>query len=84
MATNSEVLSYLIPNGGYVQIGDTYEGISFIDCEPLTEKQYKYGFAQFDKWQASELKKTKESKASAQTKLAALGLTEEEITSILG
>ena len=84
MATNSEVLSYLIPNGGYVQIGDTYEGISFLECEPLTEKQYKDGFSQFDKWQTSELKKAKESKASAQIKLAALGLTEEEVASILG
>ena len=84
MATNSEVLSYLIPNGGYVQIGDTYEGISFIDCEPLTKKQYEDGFAQYDKWQANELKKAKESKVSAQIKLAALGLTEEEVASILG
>jgi len=32
MAKYYEVLNMLIPNGGYVQVGDTYEGISFVDC----------------------------------------------------
>ena len=39
MAKPHEVLEYLIPNGGYVQVGDTYEGIDFIECEPITKKQ---------------------------------------------
>jgi len=82
MATNSEVLSYLIPNGGYVQIGDAYEGISFIDCEPLTEKQYKDGFAQFDKWEADNKTNKAAAKQSAQAKLAALGLTADEIAAL--
>ena len=38
MAQSYEVLSMLIPNGGYVQIGDTYEGIEFVECEPITKK----------------------------------------------
>ena len=40
MAKSHEVLGMLIPNGGYVQVGDDYEGIEFIDCEPITKKQF--------------------------------------------
>ncbi len=54
MAKPNQVLAMLIPNGGYVQVGDTYEGITFLECEPITKKQYEDGFAQYDAWKAEQ------------------------------
>jgi len=80
MAKHYEVLQMLIPNGGYVQTGESYEGIKFIDCEPITKKQFEDGFAQFDAW------KTEQDAAKAQSKAALLerlGITEDEASLLL-
>jgi hypothetical protein len=82
MAKSYEVLRMLIPNGGYVQIGDTYEGIEFLECEPITKKQYQDGFAKYDAWKAEQDASKAEAKASAQAKLEALGLTVEDLTAL--
>jgi len=37
MAKGFEVLSMLIPNGGWVISGNEYEGIEFLECEPITK-----------------------------------------------
>lgn len=80
MAKHYEVLSMLIPNGGYVQIGDTYEGIQFIDCEPITKKQYEAGFAQFDAWKAE---RDAEQMATKAALLQRLGINEDEAKLLL-
>jgi len=81
MATSIEVLGMLIPNGGYVQTGTDYEGIEFIDCDPITKKQYTDGFAQFDAWKAQQ----DANKAAAKSDLLAkLGITEDEARLLLG
>jgi hypothetical protein len=80
MATNSEVLRMLIPNGGYVATGDTYEGIEFVECEPITKAQYEAGFAQYDAWQAQQ-KATKSAEKAAL--LAKLGITDDEAKLLL-
>ena len=54
MANNYEVLSMLIPNGGYVHVGDDYEGIIFLDCDPITKAEYEAGFAKYDAWKAEQ------------------------------
>jgi hypothetical protein len=80
MATSIEVLGMLIPNGGYIQSGDTFEGIEFIDCEPITKKQYTDGFAKYDAWKA------KQDAAQATAKsalLEKLGITEDEAKLLL-
>jgi hypothetical protein len=82
MAKHYEVLGWLIPNGGYVQVGDTYEGIEFLECEPITKKQYEDGFAKYDKWIIEQEKSKATAKATAQSKLAALGLTVEDLTAL--
>ena len=48
MATGAEVLSMLIPSGGWVITGNKYSGIQFLECEPITEANFLAGFAQFD------------------------------------
>jgi len=82
MATISEVLGFLIPNGGYVARGDEYEGIEFIDCEPITKAQFEAGFAQFDLWKAEQDVKAITARETAQAKLAALGLTTDDLKAL--
>jgi hypothetical protein len=80
MAKSYEVLSMLIPNGGWVQTGETFEGIEFIHCEPITKKQYTDGFAKYDAWKA----KLKTDNALAKTALLErLGITEDEAKLLL-
>jgi hypothetical protein len=75
MATGSDVLTMLIPNGGWVISGNDYEGIQFLECQPITESVFKAGFAKFDAWQAEQDSKTEAAKNSAEAKLEAIGLT---------
>jgi hypothetical protein len=79
MAKHYEVLQMLIPNGGYVQTGETWEGIQFIDCEPITKKQYTDGFAQYDAWKAEQDAAKAQGKAIL---LERLGLTQEEFNTL--
>jgi hypothetical protein len=79
MATTSQVLGMLIPDGGYVAVGEDYEGIQFLECEPISKAQFTGGFAQYDAMKAEQEAKAVADKASAQAKLAALGLTADEL-----
>ena len=82
MATHSDVLGMLIPNGGYVLIGEDYEGIQFLECDPITKAQFTAGFAQYDAWKAEQDSKAAADKAAAQAKLAALGLTADDLKAL--
>lgn len=75
MATGIEVLKMLIPTGGWAITGDDYEGIQFIDCEPITKEQFQAGFAKVEEWKAKELAAKK---AKRMAILDRLGLTEDE------
>ena len=80
MATSIQVLGMLIPNGGYVQTGTEFEGIEFLECEPITKKQYLDGFAQYDAWKAEQ----ETTKAAEKTALLAkLGITADEAKLLL-
>lgn len=82
MATTNQVLGFLIPNGGYVAVGDTYEGIDFVECEPITKAQFEAGFAQYDAWKAEQNAAAQVAKEAAQAKLAALGLTTDDLKAL--
>ena len=82
MAKPYEVLAMLIPNGGYVHYGDDYEGIQFIECKSITKEQYEAGFDQYDAWKAEQDAAKAETKATAQAKLTALGLTVEDLQAL--
>jgi hypothetical protein len=82
MAKGVEVLTMLIPTGGWVISGDSYEGIQFIDCASITKKQFEDGFAKYDAWKAEQDQLQATAKATAQAKLAALGLTVEDLTAL--
>jgi hypothetical protein len=82
MAKGAEVLSMLIPNGGWIISGNDYEGIQFLECEPITKKQFTDGFAQYDAWKSEQDTIKAQAKATAEAKLAALGLTAEDLTAL--
>jgi hypothetical protein len=82
MAQGYQVVEMLIPNGGWYMSGDEYEGIQFLECEPITKAQFTAGFAQFDAWKAEQDFKAKAAKESAQAKLAALGLSVDDLKAL--
>jgi hypothetical protein len=82
MAKSYEVLNMLIPDGGWVQAGNKYEDIQFLECEPITKEQYEEGFAQYDAWKAEQDAAQTAAKSAAQAKLAALGLTVEDLQAL--
>ena len=82
MAKCYEVLSMLIPNGGYVQVGEDYEGIKFLECEPITKTEYQAGFAKYDAWKAQQEADKAAKKAAAEAKLTALGLTADDLKAL--
>ncbi len=82
MAKSRDVLGMLIPNGGYVAVGEDYEGIEFLECEPITKTEFEAGFAQFDAWKAEQDAAAVTAKEAAQAKLAALGLTTDDLKAL--
>jgi hypothetical protein len=82
MAQPHEVLAFLRPEGGYVHYGFDYEGIEFKECEPITKAEFEAGFAEYDAWKADQDSAKATAKATAQAKLAALGLTVEDLTAL--
>lgn len=83
MATSMEVMSYLRPNGGYVQVGHDYEGITFEpQCEPFTKEEYLAAFNLVDAAKLQAEADAIVAKAAAEAKLAALGLTPEDLKAL--
>jgi hypothetical protein len=81
MAKGADVLEMLIPNGGWIITGNDYEGIEFLECEPITKKQFTDGFAQYDTWKAQQDTDKAAAKAAL---LERLGVTQEEANLLLG
>jgi len=82
MAKGCDVLSMLIPTGGWVISGDNWEDVQFIEAKPITKAQFEAGFAQYDAWKAEQDAKAEADKNAAQAKLAALGLTTDDLKAL--
>jgi len=84
MATGANVLSMLIPTGGWVIVGDDFDSIRYDEgVSPITKKQFDEGFAAYDAWKQAQEAQAVEAKESAIAKLNALGLTQEDIVALL-
>lgn len=76
MATADEVLSMLIPTGGWVILADDFDSIRYDEgVKPVTKKQFDDGFAAYDAWKASQ---EAELNLRKEAILNRLGITAEE------
>jgi hypothetical protein len=82
MAKGVEVLTMLCPNSEWVISGDDYDSIQWIKGEPITKAQFEAGLAQYDAWKAEQDSKAEAVKEAAQAKLAALGLTTDDLKAL--
>ena len=82
MAKGYQVLEMLIPQGGWTILGDSYDGIQFLQCEPITEEAFNAGFAQYPAWKAEQDEAAAAAKAAAEAKLEALGLTTDDLKAL--
>jgi hypothetical protein len=81
MAYSREVLTMLLPDGGWACTGETWEGVQFFDAKPITKKQWQDGFAKYDAWKAEQDQAIQNER---QAILDRLGLTADELKTILG
>ena len=83
MAKGAEVLSMLCPAGGWILTGNDFDGITWVDDSPrCTKTEFDAGFAQYDAWKAEQDAKAEADKVAAQAKLAALGLTADDLKAL--
>lgn len=81
MAKSGEVLSMLIPTGGWVIYGDDFDSIIYDEgVQPITKKQFEAGFAQYDAWKSEQDATQAAAKAAL---LDRLGITESEAQLLL-
>lgn len=81
MATSLEVMQYLRPDGGWVLVGDDFEGITFYEAEPFTKAEFEAAFPNCDLFLAE---KEAEKQAQKTSLYERLGLTAEEAALLLG
>jgi len=86
MMIGAEVLKMLVPDSvSWTIYGDDYSGIIWHDGEPyITEEQFNQGKLDLPAWLESKQLEKQNKKQTALAKLEQLGLTEEDIKSILG
>ena len=78
--SGGDVLALLIPSGGWTIAGDDYEGITFIECEPITKAQFDDAFVNYETLKAEQNSVKAAQKAALLNKL---GLTEDEAKLLL-
>jgi hypothetical protein len=80
MAKGYEVLEMLIPQGGWIIVGNDYEDITFLNCDPITKQEFETGFDKVDTFKAQQDAEKAAAKAAL---LERLGITAEEATLLL-
>lgn len=83
MATGAEVLEMLLPQGGWIIVGDDFENITWVDDRPkCTKSEYNAGFTKFDAWKVDQDVKEATALKTATAKLTALGLTAADLRAL--
>lgn len=81
MASAGQVLSMLLPDGGYVIHGEDFDSIVYDEgITPITKAAFTAGFAAYDAWKSQQDQAKAEAKAAL---LARLGMTAEEAALLL-
>ena len=82
-ASGMKVLMMLCPDGGWIIVGDDYETITWVDDRPrCTKEQFEAGFAQYEEMVLQQKQQALTNKAAAEAKLAALGLTSDDLKAL--
>jgi hypothetical protein len=82
MASGADVLSMLYPEGGWIIVGDDFDGITWVGDNPgCTKKVFEDGWKVIDAYLA---KKESDKAAQKQAILERLGITQEEANILLG
>lgn len=80
MATGKDVLEILCPAGGWIISGDDFDGITWVDDRPrCTKAEFEAGFAKVETAKAQAEAERIAAKAATEAKLAALGLTADDL-----
>jgi len=83
MATGADVLTMLCPAGGWIIVQNDFDLITWVDERPrCTKAQFEAGFEQYNAWKTQQDSKAEVAKEAAQEKLAALGLTADDLTAL--
>jgi hypothetical protein len=83
MAKSHDVLEMLCNGVEYVCNGADYENINWLGNTPaITKAQFKAGFDEYDAWKAQRDAAKATAKAAAESKLAALGLTTDDLRAL--
>jgi hypothetical protein len=82
--TISEAISYIHPNSEFVIYGDNLDGLTFLKPDNLTvtQEQVDAALIQLEQIRQNEAEAKAQAKQTAQAKLAALGLTVEDLTAL--
>ena len=81
MATGADVLSMLLPNGGWIIVEDDFDSIIYVgEVTKLTKKQFDDGFAEYDAWKAKQIQEKATTKAAL---LQRLGISADEAALLL-
>lgn len=83
MVTGADVLQMLRPEGGWIIHDNDFEKIQWLECEPLTKKQYEAGFAKYEAWKEQKETDKAKAKADAEAKLEALGIKVDDLRALL-
>lgn len=83
MATGGRVLEMLCPAGGWIIYGDDFDSVIWVDDRPrCTKSEFEAGFAKYDAWKAQQENEVITKKVAAEAKLAALGLTADDLKAL--
>jgi len=82
MTRGSDVLAMLRPDGGWIIRDNDFDQIQWVNCEPLTKAEFEAGFAKYDAFIAKQEADALAAKEAAQAKLAALGLTTDDLKAL--
>jgi|LakMenEpi03Aug12_release.lakeMendotaPanAssembly.Ray.scaffolds.fasta_scaffold2213511_1 hypothetical protein len=83
MATGADVLTMLLPAGGWIITADDFDSVIWVDDRPrCTKEEFEAGFPAYDAWKAAQEAALAADKVNATAKLEALGLTADDLKAL--
>lgn len=70
----------IYPDGGWIAVGEDFEGIQFLECAPITKANYAKAVETYDAWKAQQQATKAAKKAEL---LVKLGISEDEAKLLL-